>query len=350
MNHLNGNHPRPSSKSAFRAAPIAPPSGDETPYLLFESRGLLTALPASAVGEVLPLPEATPVDGAPGWVGVLDVRGRLLPVVDLGEVSGAAPRRFETTDNVIVIQSDSAALGLIVERVREVRAIAPGDIELAPTGGGAGVARVEGELVRVLDAGSLLGFAARGEADGAAPARPFCPDASPDERALWRERARVLRAPTTASPSNERVTSFVAVRLGGETFGLPLEGVREFAATPHVTPVPGGPPDLLGLVNRRGEVVPLLDLRGALGLPTGGDAGAHIAFVESGGAPLGLAVEDVLGVWSPPASELMAAPSGANAGGESVRAAASYGGQTLAILDLAPLLARAGWGGAAVAT
>ncbi|BCM92581.1 chemotaxis protein CheW [Abditibacteriota bacterium] len=312
-------------------------------YLLFESRGTLCGIAASAVSEVLLLPEIAPLDGAPRWVGILDVRGRIIPVVDPGELVGGAPRRFQISDSVIIVGSARGSLGIIVEGVRDVRPLLADEIEIAPDGLVAGLARVDGEIVRLLDLAFFARFVARDNLPSeTAPARPFCPDALPFERALFVDRARALRADSTAT-QDDNAPSLVAVRLGGELFGFDLKWVREFATRPTVTPVPGAPSDLLGLVNLRGEVVPLIDLRPALGLPVGDDPGEQITFVEYEGIHVGIAVDEVLDVFAPGESELLSPPAVSGVNGEAVRAAVFYGEGTLAVLDLCNLLQQGGW-------
>jgi chemotaxis signal transduction protein len=64
-------------------------------------------------------------------------------------------------------------------------------------------------------------------------------------------------------------------------FALPVEVVREVAAAPPVTVLPGAPRPVLGVFNLRGEVLPVLDTMAALGsAPEGIGAGGS----ESGGS------------------------------------------------------------------
>ncbi len=322
------------------------PLDEATSYLLFESRGTLCGIATSAVREVLLLPEIAPLDGSPWWVGVLDVRGRIVPIVDPGELAGAGAgvRRFQTSDSVIIIESERGNLGIIVENVRDVRPLWADSIEVAPSGLVAGLARVDGEIVRLLDLAFFVRFAAsENQPSEVAPARPFCPDASIEERALFAARARALRADANPAIPDASALSLVAVRLGGELFGFDLKWVREFATRPTVTPVPGAPADLLGLINLRGEVIPLLDLRPALGLAVADPPGEQITFIECEGVRLGVAVEAVLDVFAPAAGELLSPPAAAGIKGDVVSAAVFYGETTLAVLDLCNLLHQGGW-------
>lgn len=77
------------------------------------------------------------------------------------------------------------------------------------------------------------------------------------------------------------------IPLDGDWYALELATVREVLPLPAVTPVPGAPEPVLGLFNLRGNVLPLLDTAGLLGLPSGGPASyAVIADTDSGPAAL----------------------------------------------------------------
>ncbi len=67
-------------------------------------------------------------------------------------------------------------------------------------------------------------------------------------------------------PHDDRQGSHILVRLEDELFGIPTLAVREMLACPRVTVVPRLPEHVRGLVNLRGEVLPLIDLRQRLGL------------------------------------------------------------------------------------
>jgi len=58
------------------------------------------------------------------------------------------------------------------------------------------------------------------------------------------------------------------VSMGGELFTIDLQNVREVFVVDSITPVPAMPSGLVGVTNLRGTVIPLLDLRETIGLPT----------------------------------------------------------------------------------
>ena len=53
----------------------------------------------------------------------------------------------------------------------------------------------------------------------------------------------------------------VGLRIGRETFGIPIGMVREIVRVPEITSVPNAPDYIEGVINLRGRIVPVVDLR-----------------------------------------------------------------------------------------
>jgi purine-binding chemotaxis protein CheW len=120
--------------------------------------------------------------------------------------------------------------------------------------------------------------------------------------------------------------TYVRLRVGDEHYALPVETVLEVARPASLTPVPGAPAHLLGVMNLRGEVLPVVDLAALSGLRGPGEP-TVIVVVEAGGARAGLAVDAVLGVGDLPA------PSPTDTAREYVSSAALADGELVGILD-----------------
>jgi purine-binding chemotaxis protein CheW len=71
---------------------------------------------------------------------------------------------------------------------------------------------------------------------------------------------------TGVDSDRDRAQSFVVFRLGGEGYALEVMRVQEVLDMQSMTEVPGGPRFLLGVINLRGHVVPVYDLRMPFGL------------------------------------------------------------------------------------
>lgn len=70
-----------------------------------------------------------------------------------------------------------------------------------------------------------------------------------------------------ADAARDRAQSYVVFRLGGEGYALEVLRVQEVLDVLAITEVPGASPCLLGVINLRGHVVPVYDLRLPFGLP-----------------------------------------------------------------------------------
>jgi purine-binding chemotaxis protein CheW len=94
----------------------------------------------------------------------------------------------------------------------------------------------------------------------------------------------------------------VRILVAGEHYALPVEQVLEVADLGEISPVPGAPPEILGVRNLRGQVLPVLALGAMLGLDAGEPS--RVVVAESGELRAGLLVDDVLDVEElPPSTE-----------------------------------------------
>jgi purine-binding chemotaxis protein CheW len=70
------------------------------------------------------------------------------------------------------------------------------------------------------------------------------------------------RAPITAQATTDfRAGKYLTFRLGKEEFGIQVRHVREIMAVMDITAVPGTPVHLKGVINLRGKIIPVVDLR-----------------------------------------------------------------------------------------
>lgn len=112
---------------------------------------------------------------------------------------------------------------------------------------------------------------------------------------------------------------FLIFRLGGEEFGVEIGRVLEVMRTPPVTEVPRAPPDILGVISVRGDVVTVVDPRSRLGLSAGASGPApRVVVVDDGAGACGLLVDQVAGVVRLPQGALEPCPQAIGAGGGEV--------------------------------
>ena len=93
----------------------------------------------------------------------------------------------------------------------------------------------------------------------------------------------------------------VVLELAGQQYALPVRQVREVLPRAALTALPGAPAGVLGVLSLRGVMLPVLDLRQRLGLPSvPASLGQRIVVVEVPNATVGLLVDAVTGIVARP--------------------------------------------------
>src|SRR5262245_13090591 len=102
------------------------PGGAGERLLIVEVAGGLSGIDSSTVREIVGVLDATRLPGAPPHVrGVVNLRGQLLTVVDIGHrLTGAPSEGTKAEGSIVVVSSSERALGLLVEDVHEVQDLA----------------------------------------------------------------------------------------------------------------------------------------------------------------------------------------------------------------------------------
>jgi purine-binding chemotaxis protein CheW len=88
------------------------------------------------------------------------------------------------------------------------------------------------------------------------------------------------------------MSTYAQVRLAAEAYAVPVSNVVEIASLGDLTPVPGAPPEILGVRNLRGQILPVIDLARILGLNVTAPP-KQLLVAESGSIKAGLAIDEV---------------------------------------------------------
>ncbi|HWR16396.1 MAG TPA: chemotaxis protein CheW [Terriglobales bacterium] len=101
----------------------------------------------------------------------------------------------------------------------------------------------------------------------------------------------------------------VGFRVGAETFGVPITCVHEIVRVPEITSVPDSPEFVEGVINLRGKIVSVVDLRKRFGEQhTSTDKKNRVIVVDSEGKLVGLIVDSASEVMRIPHSEIEPPP------------------------------------------
>jgi purine-binding chemotaxis protein CheW len=98
----------------------------------------------------------------------------------------------------------------------------------------------------------------------------------------------------STEPAASSIKEYVTATIGGQLVGLPIQRVQDVFMPERLTRVPLAPPEIAGVLNLRGRIVTLIDMRDRLGLERpAGDAPAMAIGVESGGESYGLLIDAI---------------------------------------------------------
>jgi purine-binding chemotaxis protein CheW len=148
-------------------------------YLTFALDHEEYGLPVLKVREIIKIMDITVVPQVPSCVkGVINLRGKVIPVIDLRLKFGFAAKDYTDRTSIIVVEvalpASRVMMGIIVDEVSEVLSITADEIEDTPEFGDrvttdfmSGMAKVKGTVKILLDLDRILG--AEGRATGALP-------------------------------------------------------------------------------------------------------------------------------------------------------------------------------------
>ena len=142
----------------------------------------------------------------------------------------------------------------------------------------------------------LLALRAAAE-DGAPPAPAF-------GQSILHDRAHDLASEPPAADARDTLDA-VVFELGGELYGIELLRVREVCSLKELTPVPCTPPFVLGIINLRGEIHTVIDLKKFFDLPASGLTELNkILILEGGDMRLGILADAIHGVRAVPLADM----------------------------------------------
>jgi purine-binding chemotaxis protein CheW len=243
---------------------------DGLPYVTFRLGAESFGIALREVEEIVELPPVTKVPDAPEYVlGVICLRDQVMPLVDLSEIlsireDGAERKR----DMVVLLSFGTAKIGVVVDEIQEILRVQDGQtlpppqtLSEAEREHLEGILLLPGRMVSLINVLKII---------------------TGDDQADTRVQ--------DASPSLE----LVVFRLGPESYGLRLHEVREIIMVGQITPVPRAPQFVDGVLNLRGEVMPVVDLRTRFGLErVEATSISRILITSIGGVFTGLVVDAV---------------------------------------------------------
>lgn len=149
-----------------------------------------------------------------------------------------------------------------------------------------------------------------------------------------------MRGVATRIGKDGRTSQVVSFRLGDEEYGVDIMTVQEIILVGCITQVPEVPEHVLGVINLRGNVIPILNLRRRFGLPErAANEATRIVVMNLHGRTVGVVVDGVSEVLRLTPEEISPPPASlAGVGKDYVLGLARRKDRLLILLDMARLL------------
>ena len=299
----------PAGRAAGHDGAEEDTSGNQNQFVTFAVAGEMFAVPIAPVQEIIRMPAVSHLPLAPSTLdGLANLRGQVLPIINLRRLFGCDEREPDDATRVLVIHIGQP-LGFVVDRVASVVTIEPGEIESADT------------IQSVVNAEYLTGVIKRARVGGGGHdmllsinfARLIEGQFSQVRTGRTGERGRELGQGSGISspadsdePGSSDELRLVSFSVANQEYALDIAEVQEIVQLPEtVSELPGTPGHVLGVISLRQRLLPLVSLRTLFGLPRLDYSEQHRIVVTTlpGGLNVGLVTDSVKEVLSVPRSQ-----------------------------------------------
>ncbi|CCG42344.1 chemotaxis protein CheW [Magnetospirillum molischianum] len=271
-----------------------PGRGDARQFVIFHVQAESFAVALSDVQEIIRMPDVVRVPMSPGALeGLANLRGTVLPVVNLRHAFGFTQTAHDDSTRVVVLDL-GRPVGMVVDRMANVVTVEASSIEPASSIQGTidtdlltGMIKADDgqSMVMILDAGQVI-------------RREFKDLAN---------RAETLGSTTQATTSVHRnedkdvetatdEDQLVSFEVAEQEYAFPIEQVQEIVQMPDsVSHIPNAASHVLGVITLRNRLLPLVSLREMFGLPgtTLSEANKVVVVSLGGGLSVGVVMDSV---------------------------------------------------------
>lgn len=285
-------------------------------------------MPLAAVEEVLRLPTEIVLmpDGDEVTLGSAALRGALLPLLSLRALLvlpgfGDSPR-----SRVLVTKIGPHRIGLVVEEMRSILQVPETAVDAVPQVLTRGTSEARIQAICRLDGGERL--------VSVLAVDQILRD---DITARLLQGSAEEKVEMAHEESDAGSEQFLLFRIGDEEFGMPIGAVEEVAQLPgKLTRLPKAPAFVRGVLNLRGQVIPLIDQAQRFGVGATNAARRRVIVTRIGELRAGFIVDAVSEVMRVNAAALVAAPDFGNAETQVFERVANLGDEKRIVLIINP--------------
>ncbi len=257
-------------------------------------------LSINSVQEIVRPPAVTRVPFAPPFIeGIANLRGDILPLVNLRDRFGMPDKAADTNTRVVVLKNGNHALGLIVDGVSEVTQIDEHHLDRTQNGRSFIDSRFIRGIANLNDGKRIILILNEDEII------PKAQSAANDSRkVIGKDNSEMQQADQQVRREGEE--HLVSFWLNQQEFALQIQAIKEIIRVREITALPDAPPFIMGVISLRNSLIPIIDLHQRLGrfqeafgtsrmgsVPESATQEKRIVVVDMQGFTVGLLVERV---------------------------------------------------------
>ena len=285
--------------------------GHDNQFVTFAVAGEMFAVPMGPVQEIIRVPEVARLPLAPATLdGLANLRGRVLPIINLRRLFNCEDREHDDSTRAVVINLGQP-LGFVVDRVASVLSVEPDEIESAQS------------IQTIVAADFLTGVIKRPRPDGGQDllmTLDFGKLVESQFATIGQSANDELRSGTGGELHSDEhddteVTTdelrLVSFSVAEQEYALDIADVQEIVQVPsHITALPNVAHHVLGVISLRQRLLPLVSLRALFSLPHEELSEHHriVVIALPGGYQVGLVTDSVKEVLSVPRAQADAMP------------------------------------------
>ena len=293
-----GQSPNPAKSEPVSAVVTSMEEQDNSQFVTFYIGEECFAFDMSVVQEIIWVPETVKVPlTPPSFLGLANLRGNILPVVDLRIILNCAANELTDASRVIIIDCGQP-VGLVVDRVDRVIQVEPDQIEpvtshqeniQADCLSGVIKQQAQGQanLIQLLDGQKIT-------------AREFTMFTASQSTALDTSRLAEIKETEAETEDEDDERQLVSFYLDNQEYAFEIARLKEIVRLPEeIHEVPNSDPNLMGIVSYRNQMLPLVNLNAMLGLNSHHDPEQSRVLVMTlqdsnfNASPIGLVVDKV---------------------------------------------------------
>lgn len=253
------------SESIYESKPEDLSEQSETrQYVIFAMREERFAVAMESVQEIIRVPNVVTVPLAPAAImGVSNLRGRVLPIIELGKVFKSIPKSGDDAMRVLVIGHKGSSLGFMIDRVYKVVSIHPDQLEQNSTlSDNLDKAFLQGIIKDKSGNGmfQVVNFSALIESEFQSISEQFAQKGQANHSGNLNLEAQAV----SDVEEDDHLISFI---VEGQEYAIAINRAKEIVQMPDAfSVVPNSPHHLLGVITLRDRLLPLVSLRAMFGM------------------------------------------------------------------------------------